>query len=559
MNTLTGCVDLHTHSSYSDGTLTPAELVKLAADSGLSAIALTDHDTTDGMREALAAADRFGIEVIPGVELSTDYGGKDIHIVGLFIDFRDEKFTARLNALREERESRNGRMAAKLTEAGFPMTIRELHEEYKESVLTRAHFARFMMSRGYVSSIAEAFEKYIGEDCPCYVPREKVTPQDAVRMILSHHGIPVLAHPMQYKLDDEVLRRLVGELKDAGLIGIEVRYCTHEEKDVSYLSAIAEEYGLMKSGGSDFHGENKPGLSLGSGYGDLAVPEEYLTAMKHRLHGVAPDTKVLFSDFDGTLVNSRRELMPAVREALRKWSDAGNRFVLISGRALSNVVDLAEEKDLHYPGMFLCGFNGTGLYDCDREMTLYHTGIDLDVSAEVCRIARENGIHFQSYEGKSILCEHENEALAYYVSRVNMPVIIADDVMKYQKNRPGKILAIELEQPEKLEVLRAQLNERFPDDLEMFYSNPNYLEIVPKGISKGTILLWLCRELGLPVENAIAAGDSENDLAMIRAAGTGIVMKNGAELYPEMRDAADIITEQDCDHDGFAPELLKLI
>ena len=124
MNTLTGCVDLHTHSSYSDGTLTPAELVKLAADSGLSAIALTDHDTTDGMREALAAADRFGIEVIPGVELSTDYNGKDIHIVGLFIDFRYEKFTARLNALREERESRNGRMAAKLTEAGFPMTIR---------------------------------------------------------------------------------------------------------------------------------------------------------------------------------------------------------------------------------------------------------------------------------------------------------------------------------------------------------------------------------------------------------------------------------------------------
>ena len=217
MNTLTGRVDLHTHSSFSDGTLTPTELVKLAAQTGLSSIALTDHDTTDGVCEALAAADRYGVEVIPGVELSTDYYGKDIHIVGLFIDFRDEEFTARLHALREEREARNGRMAGKLTDAGFPMTIVELHQEFRESVLTRAHFARFMMSRGYVSTIVEAFEKYIGEDCPCYVPREKVTPQDAVRMILRHHGIPVLAHPMQYKLGDEVLRRLVGELKDAGL------------------------------------------------------------------------------------------------------------------------------------------------------------------------------------------------------------------------------------------------------------------------------------------------------------------------------------------------------
>ena len=559
MNTLTGRVDLHTHSSFSDGTLTPTELVKLAAQTGLSSIALTDHDTTDGVCEALAAADRYGVEVIPGVELSTDYYGKDIHIVGLFIDFRDEAFTARLHALREEREARNGRMAGKLTDAGFPMTIVELHQEFRESVLTRAHFARFMMSRGYVSTIVEAFEKYIGEDCPCYVPREKVTPQDAVRMILRHHGIPVLAHPMQYKLGDEVLRRLVGELKDAGLAGIEVRYCTHTEEEVSYLSAIAEEFGLMKSGGSDFHGENKPGLSLGTGYGDLEVPAEYLTAMKHRLHGITSDTKVFFSDFDGTLVNSRRELMPAVRDVLQKWSEAGNRFVLISGRALSNVLTLAEEKDLHYPGMFLCGFNGTGLYDCERSMTLYHTGIDLAICEEVCRIARENGIHFQTYEGKHILCEHDDEALAFYVERVQMPVIITDDVMKYQKNRPGKILAIELEQPEKLEVLRAQLHERFPDDLEMFYSNPNYLEIVPKGINKGTIVRWLCRELGLPIENAIAAGDSENDLEMIRAAGCGILMKNGAELYPSMREAADLITEQDCDHDGFAPELMKMI
>ena len=177
----------------------------------------------------------------------------------------------------------------------------------------------------------------------------------------------------------------------------------------------------------------------------------------------------------------------------------------------------------------------------------------------MCRIARENGIHFQTYEGKHILCEHDNEALAFYVERVQMPVIITDDVMKYQKNRPGKILAIELEQPEKLEVLRAQLHERFPDDLEMFYSNPNYLEIVPKGINKGTIVRWLCRELGLPIENAIAAGDSENDLEMIRAAGCGILMKNGAELYPSMREAADLITEQDCDHDGFAPELMRMI
>ena len=183
-------VDLHVHSNRSDGTFTPTQLVDYALEKGLSAFALTDHDTVDGLAEAIAYADRLRQEnplvpeVIPGIELSTEYHGKDIHIVGLYIDYTSEKFTDTLKEFVESRDNRNRKMCKLLEEHGIDITYEKLIEEFPDCVLTRAHYARYMLNHGYINSMTEAFEKYIGDRCDCYVPREKITPQDGIAMIL---------------------------------------------------------------------------------------------------------------------------------------------------------------------------------------------------------------------------------------------------------------------------------------------------------------------------------------------------------------------------------------
>lgn len=279
-------VDLHVHSNKSDGSMSPAELVELAAQKGLRAFALTDHDTIDGLSEAMAAAAAHSeLEVIPGIELSSEYHGKDIHIVGLYLDYHNEDFLAQLHDFQHSRVVRNEKMCNNLREAGIDITFEKLQAEYPDSVITRAHYARYLLSHGYVQSLPEAFDRYVGDHTRYFVPREKITPMQAVKLIRKANGIPILAHPTLYHMSDAHLEELIVLLKEAGLTGMECVYSTFTPAEERAMKRLADRHGLLYSGGSDFHGKAKPNLELGTGYGHLFVPEtildELLKLIKH--------------------------------------------------------------------------------------------------------------------------------------------------------------------------------------------------------------------------------------------------------------------------------------
>lgn len=285
-------IDLHVHSTRSDGTYTPTELVDYAIKKDLAAFALTDHDCVDGLDEAITYADSLRQTnpeaplVIPGVEFSTEYKGSDVHIVGLYIDYKSTEFQKYLVDFVESRTLRNQKMCKLLQEgAGMDISYETLLETFPDCVITRAHYARYMMSKGYVKSISEAFERYIGDHCPYYIPREKVTPAQAIELILSAGGIPVLAHPLLYGMGKARLDALVAELKDAGLIALEAIYSTYSASDEREMRTLAAKYDLGISGGSDFHGDNKPKLDLGTGYGSLYIPYEVLTKLLDKKTG----------------------------------------------------------------------------------------------------------------------------------------------------------------------------------------------------------------------------------------------------------------------------------
>ncbi len=284
-------VDLHVHSTRSDGTYTPTELVDYAIQKGLAAFALTDHDTVAGLDEAISYANHLRLttpdspEVIPGIEFSTEYEGKDIHVVGLYIDHHSEVFQNHINHFVESRIQRNQKMCRLLQEkAGMDITYEKLCEAFPNSVITRAHYAKYMLEHGYIKSMKEAFERYIGDRCPYYIPREKVTPAQAIQLILAAGGIPVLAHPTLYHMSYTRLSNLLSELKGIGLVALEGIYSTYSAAEEREMRSLAKEHGLEISGGSDFHGSNKPGLDLAVGYGKLYVPYDVLTnLLKHRL------------------------------------------------------------------------------------------------------------------------------------------------------------------------------------------------------------------------------------------------------------------------------------
>lgn len=282
-------VDLHVHSNKSDGSLSPSALVDLAREKGLSAFALTDHDTTEGLDEAIAhAADiaRSGTnapEVIPGIEFSTEYRGRDIHIVGLDIDYKQPEFHEKLQAFVNSRITRNRKMCDNLNRAGIDITFEKLTAAYSDSVITRAHYATYLLEHGYVKSVSEAFDRYVGDHTPYFVPREKVTPVQAVELIRKVGGIPILAHPVLYRMGKDALQQLVSLLTEAGLMGIEVIYSTYTAAETRDMQRLAERNGLLPSGGSDFHGDCKPGLELGTGYhGKLFVPAEFWERLKEK-------------------------------------------------------------------------------------------------------------------------------------------------------------------------------------------------------------------------------------------------------------------------------------
>lgn len=277
-----GFIDLHTHSSCSDGTFTPTELARYAAEKGLAAFALTDHDTVDGLTEAAMAASACGLEFVPGIEFSTEYQGRDIHIVGLDIHPEQADFSRKLLDFQKSRDERNAEMLERLrTIGGFDLTEEELRAAYgQDTVLTRAHFGRMLFEKGYVSSISEAFDRYLGDRCPCFVPRKKTAPEEAVGLILAAGGIPVLAHPLLYGMGADRLTELTLKLKNAGLKALEALYSTYTARDENQMRRLARQTGLQISGGSDFHGKNKPFIDLGSGRGNLKIPYEILEQLR---------------------------------------------------------------------------------------------------------------------------------------------------------------------------------------------------------------------------------------------------------------------------------------
>ena len=278
----TRIIDLHVHSNASDGTCTPTELVAEAVRAGLSAFALTDHDTTDGIAEASAAAEKAGIELIPGVELSTEYDGTEIHVVGLYIDVHNETLQRQMADFRASRDNRNVYMLEKLRAVGFDITQEALEECFPDAVITRAHIARYLLDHGYIPDMRTAFNKYIGEGCPCYVGRPKVTPMDAVGYILAAGGVPILAHPVMYHMERAKLMRMIAALKAHGLCGIEAIYSENTPADEQIYKELARSEGLLISGGSDFHGTNKPDLFLGKGRGKLYIPYSLLDAIQQK-------------------------------------------------------------------------------------------------------------------------------------------------------------------------------------------------------------------------------------------------------------------------------------
>lgn len=279
-------VDLHVHSYFSDGTCSPEQLAAMAASSGLSAFALTDHDTVAGVPRALEAGKAAGVEVIPGIEFSAifpyDNKEKDVHIVGLFLDHRDSLLLATIDKYAAARRARNEKICARFTQIGIPMTLKTLEDHFPGAILTRAHFSRYLMDNGYVSSVKEGFDRYVNEGAPCYVPKADIAPEEAVSVILHAGGVPVLAHPILYHLGNDGLRSLIERLKACGLVGIEAVYSTYTEEESLYIRSLAREYDLLPSGGSDFHGTNKPLIKMGIGMGRLHVPADICEALRKK-------------------------------------------------------------------------------------------------------------------------------------------------------------------------------------------------------------------------------------------------------------------------------------
>lgn len=282
-------IDLHTHTCKSDGSYTPTELVDYAIEKNLAAVAITDHDSIEGLDEAVAHAAALrerglpSVEMIPGIEFSTKYEKQDVHIVGLYISYEREAFQSALGSFVDSRVSRNRKMCENLQGAGIDITYERLLAMYPGAVITRAHYASYLLEHGYVKSRQDAFARYLGDHTKYFVPREKVTPSQAVDLILKADGVPILAHPPLYHMGNDRLDTLVSSLKADGLMGIEVFYSTYSNQDVHDMQRLAAKYNLLVSGGSDFHGANKPGLDLGCGYGKLYIPEETLLKIKAAL------------------------------------------------------------------------------------------------------------------------------------------------------------------------------------------------------------------------------------------------------------------------------------
>ena len=278
-------VDLHCHSTASDGTLSPADVVRLAKQSGLVGLALTDHDTVAGVREATDEARNLGITFIPGIEISCTYPSPGtMHLLGYGVDPDSPVLREMTRQLIEARDNRNPRIVAKLNELGVAITMQEVEREAGGQVVGRPHIAAVLHRKGYVSSIKQAFDKYLAQGAPAYFDKERMSPKRALELVRESGGLPVLAHPVQLRTtNDAELERVIKDLLDLGLAGIETIHSDHDEALVEKYSRLAQKYGLLQTGGSDFHGTNKKDIALGSARG-RRIPRQLMDDLLKRLN-----------------------------------------------------------------------------------------------------------------------------------------------------------------------------------------------------------------------------------------------------------------------------------
>lgn len=276
-------IDLHSHSTASDGSDSPEAVIHQAAMRRLSAIALTDHDCVDGLGEAARAAKREGIELIPGLEISADFGPGTMHIVGLFINEEDPHLTEQLARLQEARKARNPKIAENLRALGLDIDYEEVVSASGGGQVGRPHFARVLMDKGYVKTFEEAFERYLRKGAPGYAEKFRYSPREAIGMIHRAGGVASLAHPFTLGLPSrEAELDLLDELTGYGLDGIEAYYSKTSTDDTMYYLRLCDARGLLPTGGSDYHGSHKPEIAVGIGRGDLAVPQSLLKPLRDR-------------------------------------------------------------------------------------------------------------------------------------------------------------------------------------------------------------------------------------------------------------------------------------
>jgi len=283
-------IDLHTHTTFSDGTLTPTELIEEAARIGLSAAAVTDHDTVDGLPEAQAAGERLGVRVVPGVEISCEHEQVTLDVLGYFLaGAPNRELEAELADLRRYRDRRNALILERLAALGYPIGADDLAAAAGGGAVGRPHIGEAMVRRGYVDTVNEAFKRFLKRGAPAWVDRRRLALGPAIRLLRASGGLPVIAHPGLIRTDEAGLEHIVREAARLGLAGIEVLYPLHDAATVARCGALAERYALTPTGGSDFHGTVKPDIRLGVAAAGEPVPDELLEGLDCLAVLVHPD------------------------------------------------------------------------------------------------------------------------------------------------------------------------------------------------------------------------------------------------------------------------------
>lgn len=265
--------------------------------------------------------------------------------------------------------------------------------------------------------------------------------------------------------------------------------------------------------------------------------------------------KILFTDLDGTLLNSAKKVSPGMQLLLSKMVLAGNRLVLTSGRALPSVLKVAKNAGLLFPDTVIIAANGNEVYDCDTKTFLMRKSVPIEIARDILSMAQEENLYLHSYSDTCVVSPKDGAEVKLYCSRTGMEYQVSDDLLKTIGHAPCKLLAIDMENHGRLEAFRNRIQEKYGDKISAIFSNPIYLEIFDKTAGKGNAVRFVCEHFQIPLSNSVAAGDAENDISMLQAAGTAVAMANAT---PEVKACADFITQQDNDHDGLSEAILQL-